>query len=190
MGLLITGVVIFFAAHFYTAFRSRAPGKDIKEKMGEGPYMGLYSIVSAIGLGLMIYGYTKASPSGNIYIGPEWASTAAAALMLIALILLMAAYVPGTHIQKIIKHPMLSAVILWSAAHLLIGANQQKLILFGSFLLFSLVDFVAASKRPSEQTTAHPAITRDMVAVAIGSGLFAGTFFWAHEAIFGVAIAF
>lgn len=189
MTLLIAGLAIFFVAHFFTAFRSRAPGRDIKDRLGEATYMGLYSLVSGVGLGLMIYGYMRASPTGNIYVGPLWANYAAIALMLLSFILLMAAYVPKTHLAKLVKHPMLSAVILWSAAHLLIGANQQKLLLFGSFLVFGIVDFIAASSRPDsiEQTT-QASISNDFVAIAIGSAVFAALLLWGHEAIFRVPI--
>lgn len=186
MALLIAGLVIFFVAHFYSAFRSRAPGKDIKERMGEGPYMGLYSLVSGIGLGLIIYGYMQAPPTGNLYIGPEWARHATLTLMMVGFVLLVAAYVPGTHIKKIVKHPMLCAVIVWAAAHLLIGANQQKALLFGSFLVFSLVDFVAASRRETPEG-GSASIIRDFIAVAIGLGVYTGILLWAHEAVIGVA---
>ena len=117
MALLIAGLVIFFAAHFYSAFRSRVPGKDVTERLGEGPYKGVYSLVSALGLGLIIYGYMSAPPTGNLYVGPEWARHATMTLLLVAFIFLVAAYVPGTHIRKLIKHPMLCAVILWSIGH-------------------------------------------------------------------------
>ena len=185
MVILIAGLLAFFVPHFYSSFRSRAPDRDIKTRMGEGLYMGLYSLVSGIGLGLIIYGYTQAPPTGNLYIGPEWAKAAAIAIMLVAFILLIAAYVPRTHLKKLVKHPMLSAVILWSAAHLLIGANQQKALLFGSFLVFALVDFVVVSRR-GEEADASASITNDLIAIAIGGGIFAGTLFWGHEAIFGV----
>lgn len=187
MALLIAGVTIFFAAHFYSAFRSRAAGKDIKSKMGEGPYMGLYSLVSGIGLGLMIYGYMTAAPTGSLYIGPEWARHALMTLMLLAFILLAAAYIPNTHIKKIVKHPMLCSVILWSAGHLLMGANQQKLLLFGSFFIFGVVDFVAASRRSGETVNNAPSAMFDLVAIILGGAVYAGTLFWAHEAIIGIA---
>lgn len=186
MGLLITGLVIFFAAHFYSTFRSRAPGKDIKERLGEGPYMGLYSLVSLAGFGLIIYGYMQAPPTGNLYVGPEWARHASMTLMLVAFILLMAAYVPGTHIKKLIKHPMLSAVILWSVAHLITGASQQKALVFGSFLIFSIVDFIAVSMRSSDEPNSAPRIMQDVIAIIVGAGVYAVMVFWAHEFLFGI----
>ena len=37
MQLLIIGLVIFFVTHVYTAFRSREPGRDLKQKLGLAP---------------------------------------------------------------------------------------------------------------------------------------------------------
>ena len=188
MSILIAGLAVFFIPHFYSAFRARAPGRDIKERIGEGPYKGLYSLVSGLGLGLIIYGYMQAPPTGNLYVGPEWARHATMTLLLLAFILLTAAYVPGTHIKRLVKHPMLAAVILWSIGHLLIGASQQKAWLFGSFLVFGLVDFVAASLREEDEPAAtNASITNDLIAIVVGGGVYAATLFWAHELLFGVA---
>ena len=186
MALLIAGLAIFFVAHFYSTFRSRAPGKDIKERLGEGPYMGLYSLVSLAGFGLIIYGYMQAPPTGNLYVGPVWAKHATMTLMLVAFILLIAAYVPGTHIKRVVKHPMLSAVILWSIAHLIIGANQQKALLFGSFLVYSVVDVIAVSLRSGPEPETAASLKNDLITLIIGGGAFAGMLFWGHEAIFGI----
>ena len=186
MNTLIAGTAIFFVLHFYSSFRSRSPGKDIKERLGEGPYMGLYSVMSLVGLGLMIYGYIQAPPAAKLYIGPEWAREAAAVLMLPAFILLIAAYVPGTHIKGIVKHPMLSAIILWSIAHLLPGADLKELILFGSFLSFGVIDFITVSMRENTVEPEARSVSKDLVAIVIGGGVYAATLLWGHAAIFGV----
>jgi len=106
--------------------------------------------------------------------------------MLLSFILLMAAYVPGTHLKKVVKHPMLTAVILWSISHLLISANQQKALLFGSFLAFGIVDFIAATMR-GDETDGAASIKNDLIAIVVGGGVYAGILFWAHEAILGIA---
>lgn len=187
MALLIAGLTIFFIAHFYSAFRSRMPGRDITERVGAGRYKGLYSLASALGLGLIIYGYIQAPPTGNLYVGPEWARHATMTLVLLAFIFLTAAYVPGTHIQRLVKHPMVAATVLWSIGHLLIGANQQKLLLFGSFLVWGVIDFIAASTRDAPEAGAGAALTNDVIAVVVGGAAYAVVLFWAHEFIFGIA---
>ena len=60
----ILGLVIFFGAHLFTTFRSREPGKDIKAKLGYGPYMGLYSLVSLVGFVLICWGFGATRDAG------------------------------------------------------------------------------------------------------------------------------
>lgn len=43
MPYLVAGLVLFFGVHLFSAFRSRAPGKDLRQRLGYAPYMGLYS---------------------------------------------------------------------------------------------------------------------------------------------------
>ena len=51
MALLIAGLVLFLAAHTFTTMReARAAAIG---RLGEGPYKGLYSLVSGIGLVLI-----------------------------------------------------------------------------------------------------------------------------------------
>ena len=40
MALLVTGLIIFFAAHTFTMFRGARA--NLIDKLGEGPYKGLY----------------------------------------------------------------------------------------------------------------------------------------------------
>ena len=44
MPYLIAGLVLFFGAHLFSAFRSRAPGKDLRQRIGYGPYLSLIHI--------------------------------------------------------------------------------------------------------------------------------------------------
>lgn len=70
MIILLIGLVVFFGLHIFSAVRSRDPGKDIKERLGYGPYMGLYSLISIASFALIVYGYGAARGSGIIYTPP------------------------------------------------------------------------------------------------------------------------
>jgi uncharacterized membrane protein len=54
MTVLIWGMVLFFGAHLLSLTPARAP---LHAKLGEKAYKGIYSIVSLVGLGLMIWGF-------------------------------------------------------------------------------------------------------------------------------------
>ena len=118
MWILILGCLLFFGVHslamVYPALCER-----FTARYGANPWQGLYSLIAAIGLALMVYGYGAARvDSAWLYTPPTWSRHTAFALMLPVFVLLAAAYIPG-RIRQRLGHPMLMAVVLWSAAHLL-----------------------------------------------------------------------
>jgi len=189
MALLISGMVIFFSVHVYSAIRSREPGKDIRERMGRGPYMGLYSLVSLVGFVLIIYGYGATRGAGVIYEAPSWGAHVNLALMIPALILLVAAQVPVGHIKRVTKHPMLLAFKLWAIGHLLANGELNSVILFGGFLVYSIFDRIMVKRRGDNGLAADAPVSpmMDIVSVVIGLGVWAAIAFWLHPILFGVA---
>jgi uncharacterized membrane protein len=66
----------------------------------------LYTLVSLVGFGLIIYGYGQSRIDPLIlWSPPPWTRHAASLLILPAFVLLVAAYVPGTRIKAAIGHP-------------------------------------------------------------------------------------
>ena len=186
----ILGLVIFFGAHLFTTFRSREPGKDIKAKLGYGPYMGLYSLVSIAGFVLICWGFGATRDAGSLYMAPSWGRHVNLALMLPSLILLVASQLPTGAIKKAVKHPMLVAVKLWAFGHLLANGELNSVILFGSFLAYAVIDRIAVKKRgdngPARDAAAS--VMSDVGAVVIGGGLYVAILIWLHPILFGVAI--
>lgn len=188
MTYLILGLIIFFGAHLFSAFRSRAPGKDIRQKLGYGPYMGLYTLVSAIGLGLIIWGFGAARGGPILYTPPTGLAHLNLALMLPAMILLVAAYMPTGRIKKAVKHPMLLAVKIWAFGHLLANGELNSVLLFGSFLAYGVIDRIAVKKRGDigPGPDAPVSAMGDIGAVVIGAGVYAAILLWLHPILFGM----
>jgi uncharacterized membrane protein len=188
MTYLILGLVIFFAGHLFSAFRSRAPGKDIKTRLGAGPYMGLYSLVSIAGFALIVWGYGAARPAPILYTPPAFLAHVNLLLMVFAMILLAAAYLPTGHIKKAVKHPMLAAVKVWALGHLLANGELNSVLLFGSFLAYGVIDRIAVKKRgdngPGPEAAAN--VMGDVGAVAVGLIAYGAIAFYLHPILFGV----
>jgi uncharacterized membrane protein len=186
---LVLGLVIFFGTHLFSAYRSREPGKDIRAKMGQGPYMGLYSLVSIAGFALIIWGYGAARPAPILYMPPVWFAHINLVLMLFAMVFLAAAYMPTGHIKKAVKHPMLLAVKIWAAGHLLANGELNSVLLFGSFLAYGVLDRIAVKKRgdngPGPDVKAN--VMGDVGAVVVGLGAYAAIAHWLHPILFGVS---
>lgn len=185
---LISGLVVFFGTHLFTSLRSREPGKDIRARIGFGPYMGLYSIASLIGFGLIVYGYGAARPSEVIYQAPVWGRHANMALMLVSLILLVASQLPAGWIKKTAKHPMLLSVKIWAFGHLLANGELISLMLFVSFLAYAVFARIMAKRRGDMGYAGPVSIGSDIMSIVIGVAAYLGFIVWLHDILIGVPV--
>lgn len=188
MLMFLAGLVIFYGVHVFSAIRSRAPGKDLRTRMGYGPFMGLYSVLSLIGFILIIYGYGATRGLGLLYNPPTWLAHINLVLTIPALILLVASQLPAGYIKKASKHPMLLAVKLWALGHLLANGEINSVILFGSFLAYAVFDRIMVKRRgdngPGPETTLNPMM--DVISVGAGAIVWAAIALWLHPTLFGV----
>ncbi|MEM7570271.1 MAG: NnrU family protein [Pseudomonadota bacterium] len=187
MALLITGLVLFFATHFYSAFRTRAEGQDIKSRMGEKAYMGVYSLIALAGFGLIIWGYNSAPGGDALFVTPVELRWLSALLLLIGFVLLVAAYAPAGHIKRWVKHPMITAVALWGLAHLLYGGDLVAVLLFGSFFIYAVIDRIALLGRPAPAFDGKPSEAGDVIAILGGAFLFFAFVYGLHNLLWGIA---
>ena len=188
MTILLIGLAVFFGLHIFSAVRSRDPDKDIKQKLGYGPYMGLYSLISIVGFVLIVYGFGAARGSGVLYTPPTGLSHINLVLTIPALVLLVASQFPAGHIKKATKHPMLLAVKLWALGHLLANGELNSVILFGSFLAYAVFDRIMVKRRgdngPGPDAALNPMM--DVISVIVGLGVWAAIALWLHPILFGV----
>src|SRR5579871_5639489 len=119
MGLAIEilGLVLFLGAHVLVS-RRKARGAVIAA-IGRGPYLGLFSLVSVVGIVLIGFGFARYRAAGfvPVWYPPPWTRHIVVALMWPASVAVTAAYVPG-NIKRALKHPMLVGVKIWATAHL------------------------------------------------------------------------
>ncbi len=188
MMYLVLGLVIFFGTHLFSAVRSRAPGKNLRETMGEGPYMGLYSLLSIAGFALIVWGYGAARPAPILYTPPAFLAHVNLLLMAFAMIFLAAAYLPTGRIKKAVKHPMLLAVKIWAFGHLLANGELNSVLLFGSFLAYGVIDRIAVKRRGDNGPGPDAAVSMvgDAGAVLVGLAAYAAIAFWLHPILFGM----
>ena len=191
MTLLILGLVIFLGMHGFSMARgSRAA---LIARVGEGPYKGLYSLVSLIGIVLIAVGYGQYRAGGYIPVWdpPVWTRHLALLLVWIAFICVFAAYLPG-HIKARLKHPMLAGVKIWAFAHLLANGDLGSILLFGSILVWAVLARISAKRRDvaaQHGGTAAPAGWRnDLLAVLVGTVVYLAFVFWLHPWLIGVPV--
>jgi uncharacterized membrane protein len=189
LAAFVGGLILFFGMHFFTTFRSREP-ESVVERMGRG-YKGLYSVVSLVGFVAMVWGFDSLRPWPQVWQPPVWTHHIAMTLMLPVFVLLVAAYTPTGYIKKFVRHPMLTAIMLWALAHLTANGDLGGIILFGAFLIYSIIDRLVAGQRGDKGLAdVEPNILGDLIAVAIGAAAYPAFLFYLHPVLVGVAIVF
>ena len=189
MGMLVLGLVLFLGAHSVRIFADNARTRAIA-RLGEMGWKGLYSVVSLIGFGLIIWGFAQARMQPVVlWSPPAMLKHLNSLFTLLAFVLLAAAYVPRNSIRARLHHPMILGVKLWAFGHLLATATLADLVLFGAFLLWAVLDFRAARQRDRALGTVYaPGATGPTVlAVVVGAAAWAAFAFWLHAAWIGVA---
>ena len=188
MSYLILGLIIFLGVH---SVRIVADGWRTRtlSRIGEMPWKGLYSLVSLIGFALLVWGFGLARQQPVQLWSPPIAMRHLAALLtLLSFLLLAAAYVPGNSIKAALHHPMVLGVKVWALAHLLANGNLAHVLLFGSFLLWAVLDFTAARRRDRAAGTAYPRGRAGATAITVIVGLVGWLVFalWLHGWLIGV----
>ncbi|MFZ1501210.1 MAG: NnrU family protein [Giesbergeria sp.] len=189
MTLLILGLVLFLGVH---SVRIVADGwrTRMRQRLGEGGWKGLYSLLSLAGLALVIWGVGLARQDPVALWTPPVAMRHVASLLtLAAFVLLAAAYVPRNALKARLHHPMVLAVKVWALAHLLSNGNLADVLLFGGFLLWAVLDFRSARQRDRAQGTRYPTgtLAGTAAAVVLGSVAWAVFAFWGHALLIGVS---
>jgi len=191
MLMLIGGLALFFMVHLIPTLpklRLRFVGS-----IGAGPYSGVFSLLSLLALVLMVWGYGTMQGLGRgnpeLWMPASWAKPATMLLMVPAMILLVAAYVPS-RVRRVVRHPMLISVTLWALAHLLANGDLASVLLFGSFLVYGIYDWISVNQRqalgPLGKAQGGP--VGDVAALAGGLALYALMLFWGHQKLTGVPL--
>ena len=183
MSLLIAGLLVFTVVHLMPA-ASPATRAGLVDKLGEGAYRGLFSIIVLAALVLIIFGWKAATPS-YVYAPPVGGGPVISALVFFAFVMFVTSKA-RTNYKRIVRHPQMIAVILWSAAHLLVNGDSRSIVLFGGLGIWAIFEIVLSNKRDGEwkKPDVMP-FSADMM-VAVIAGVAFAAFFFLHKALFGV----
>jgi len=188
MAYLILGLVIFLGVHSVRIVADGWRTRMVASK-GEGVYKGLYSLLSLLGFGLIIWGFGQAREAPHmLWMPPVGMRHAASLFTLVAFVLLAAAYVPGNGIKARVHHPMVLGVKTWAFAHLISNGSLAHLVLFGAFLVWGILDFVAARRRDRvagvQYLPGKPVAT--VITLVVGTVAWAVFALWLHGLLIGI----
>jgi uncharacterized membrane protein len=182
MVFLLIGVVLFFGIHVVSSTALKA---SLVSKFGDNGYKGLFSLVSLVGLILIIVGKVL-SEFQFVWAAFPQLSFITLPVMWISFLLLPAAHMKG-NIKRITRHPMLWGILLWSTAHLLVNGDLASMVLFGSFGVYAIYAMVSQTQRGAQKQTHRMPLKFDLIVFAAGTLVFVLMIFL-HGFLFGVPL--
>lgn len=163
---LVIGVVLWSGAHLFKRLAPR-----VRKGMGDAG-KGMVAAASLLAIVLMVIGYRIAEP-GFLWQLPDWARHVNNLLMVIAVIL-FGLGMSKSRFNGIMRHPMLTSVLVWAVAHLLVNGNVPSLVLFGGLGLWSVVEMVMINRaQPKWTPPKKGSAMGDLRLIAISAVVFA-----------------
>jgi len=188
MTYLLAGLIIFLGVHSVRLFADNWRTR-VRNAWGAAAWRAAYSLLSVAGFGLIVWGFGLVRQMPVQWWSPPTGLRHLAALLtLLAFVLLAAAYVPGNQLKARVHHPMAAGVTLWAFAHLLANGNVGHVVLFGSFLAWAVLSYLAARKRDQRDGMQYAAGQAGAtgVTVALGVAAWMATTLWLHGWLIGV----
>jgi uncharacterized membrane protein len=187
MLFLLLGLAVFFGVHFMTSRRQWR--SDTLEMVGEGVYKGVYSAISFVGLALIAYGFGAYRAEGYI---PLWSLPKGfmhlnLLLSSLAMVMIFAANKHNGLIKSTLKHPFLIGIKTWALGHLLANGDMGSLLIFGSFLVYAVINRIQLKKRGIENPPKMPFGKGDIQAITIGVAVSAFLIMGGHKWLIGVS---
>lgn len=150
LGSLVAAAAAFVASHVVL---SAAPLRaSLVARLGERPFLGLYSAVSLILFGWMIAAFAAAERI-DLWVPPMGLRLVAAAIVLFAFVFIVAGVTapnptavgqeraiaaPPGGILAVTRHPMMWGIVLWGIAHLLGSGDARGMIVFAAMIVLAL----------------------------------------------------
>jgi len=140
----------FVGTHFLLSHPLRRP---LVDRLGEGPFRGIYTLVSFATFGLTIWAYRSMGRQQPLWSVGEAGWIVATLLMWLGAILFAGSFIgnpalPGTRgprgrtasgVMAITRHPMMWGFAIWAVVHMMMVATRKALVLDFSILFLALV---------------------------------------------------
>jgi uncharacterized membrane protein len=183
LALLALGSAAFVLTHLVSGTPVRGA---LVRSLGEWPYRGLYSLVAFVTLGWMIWAFVVSTRGA-----PLWTPLRhlPSLVMPFVFIFIACGYArnptavgaekllkgdPARGIFRITRHPVMWALMLWSAAHIAARADARAIFFFGGFFLVALLGTLSQEQRKAralgEDWQRFAAVTSHIPFVAIAQG--------------------
>ncbi len=152
LSALALAALIFVGGHFVL---SSPPVRGaLIARLGRVPFTGLYAVFAGATFSWLVIAYGSA-PFTALWGDPDWARYPVLLVMPFAAILVVCGVLtpnptgilgeqvrarddPAPGIFKVTRHPVMWAIALWAAVHLIANGDAASLIFFGAILVLAL----------------------------------------------------
>ncbi len=189
MTVLVLGLILFLGVHSVRIVADDWRGRMVA-RLGEQRWKGIYALASAVGFGLIVWGFGSARQAPVVlWARPTWAAHLGTALMLPSMVLLVGPYLGRSHINAATRHPMLCGTVLFAVAHLLANNTLAHLVLFGSFGAWAVLDLLSslARDRREGRVVGAPVMSHTWRQIGVGAAVWAAFGASLHRVLFGVS---
>ncbi|MEC4723945.1 NnrU family protein [Shewanella sp. D64] len=184
MGMLISGLILWSLVHFIPSAMPNLKQAWLA-KIGLKGYTITFSLLIVLSLCLMVFGWRASIPE-LIYTLPLATKPLALILMLMAFILFAAKQ--KTRIKRVIRHPQLVSVLVWSIAHLILNGDSRSIVLFGGMLVWSVLQIYFINRSEGAWLKPRPTSWRNDIKVIIIGGVIFSVLLILHPYLSGVSI--
>ena len=185
MTLLIAGVLFWSLTHLLPSALPNVRAQ-LASRLGNGPFKGLFALDIVLALLLMTFGWRSADIVA-LYPPPLPVGPWVLALMFISLTLFVASNMK-TNIKRRIRHPQMTAVIVWSLAHLLTNGDSRSVVLFGGLGIWALLEIIFINRRDGAWQKPQAVPSGKDLTTLLAAGLTFAALAYFHGALFGPSL--
>lgn len=168
---LVLGVLIWSLVHFIPVL-ARPFREDLIAKLGAGSYRATFSIIIFLSVALIVYGW-RSTPEEFVYQLPLWSKGVGIVFMLASFILLGVSHGKSV-LKRVIRHPMLTGLLLWSISHLITNGTTRAIVLFGALGVWAVIQMLLTNSRDGQYIRPDaPALSVELKGLVISLVIFA-----------------
>jgi uncharacterized membrane protein len=170
MALLVIGLALWIGAHLFKLCAPEARAR-LGDRIGAGPARGVFAVVIGLSVVLIVLGF-RSAPYVAVYTPPGWTVHLNNLLMLVAVFLFGAANAPS-RVKTVLRNPMLTGVLIWAIAHILVNGDLAGLVLFGAMGAWAIASMVLIDAAPPRAPAAPVTAMADLRLALISLVVFA-----------------
>ena len=140
---LVSGLGLFTLVHLAQASLPSARA-ELKRRFGTA-YRGAFAALSLAGIVMVVIGW-RSTPPEIVYLPPIWGPKVSLVLMVGAIFLFGAAH-GKSRVKRLIRHPQLTAIVVWAGAHLLSNGELRSIVLFSTLGVWAIAEIVLLNRR-------------------------------------------